>query len=79
MDDRAAIIECEQAAEAAYAAMYDAPPYRVKDCRDDARSAFNRGIEIAKNAGLAGEVRRLSLRLQHVEAVYNSQFRGVGR
>lgn len=73
------VADCERSAEAAYAAMYDARPHGVKDCYDDARLYFSRAIEAASNAGLADEVTRLAKRLEQVEAVYNGQFRGVGR
>ena len=59
--------------------MYDAPPYGVKDCYDDARLYFAQAIEVAKGAGLVADVTRLSSRLEHIENVYAHQFRGVGR
>lgn len=71
--------EFERLAEAAYAAMYDVRPYAVKDCYDDARSNFRRAIEAAQGGGLSDEVMRLTRRLEHVEDVYNNQFRGIGR
>jgi hypothetical protein len=79
MDARDAIVESERLGEAAYAAMYDARPHGVKDCYEDALVHFGRAIETARRACLADEVTRLSRRAEHIERVYNSQFRGVGR
>jgi hypothetical protein len=78
MIDRDTLVELERTAEAAYAAMYDARPYGVKDCYEDARLYFHRAIEVAQRAEFADEAARLARRLEHVEKVYNSQFRGVG-
>jgi hypothetical protein len=69
----------ERAAEAAYAAMYDAQPYAVKDHYDDARANFARAIDCARRNGSAAEADRLSQRLEHLRQVYDRQFRGVGR
>jgi hypothetical protein len=74
-----AIAESERLADAAYAAMYDAKPHNVKDCFEDALLHFGHAIEAAKLAGLADEVVRLTRRVEHVQDVYNSQFRNVGR
>lgn len=71
--------EFERLAEAAYAAMYDARPYGVKDCYEDARSHFWQAIEEAQRGCLTDEIARLSRRLAQVEAVYDRQFRWVGR
>jgi hypothetical protein len=76
---RKTIDEFERAAEAAYAAMYGATPYSVKDCYDDAQLYFSHAIAAAKHAGLADEVERLSQRADDIRRVYNSQFRGVGQ
>ncbi|HEX4199785.1 MAG TPA: hypothetical protein VHZ26_20295 [Caulobacteraceae bacterium] len=76
---RRRIAKSEQSAEAAYAAMYDARPYSVKDCYDDARAGFRRAIAVAKQTGQAGEAERLTRRLDQIQKVYNSQFRDVGR
>src|SRR5450631_299206 len=48
----------EKFAEAAYDAMYEAKSYSVKNCFDDARGYFTKAIDIAKRAGLDGEVAR---------------------
>lgn len=78
MDDKESVAEFERLAEVAYGAMYDVRPHHVKDCYDDARFYFSRAIDAARRAGLSDEVVRFSLRDQHVEYVYNSQFRGIG-
>jgi len=70
--------ESERMAEAAYAAMYEAPPRSVKDCCDDARRHFGKAIEAAERAGAADEAARLKRRLSEVAAVYARQFRHVG-
>ena len=79
MIDSDALAELEGKAEAAYAAMYDARPYSVKDCYEDSCLYFHRAIEVAQRAGLADEAARLRQRVEHVGKVYNNQFRGVGR
>ena len=76
---RKTIDEFERAAEAAYAAMYEAKPYSVKDCYDDAQLYFSHAIAAAKLAGLADEAERLKSRVEHIRNVYHNQFRGVGR
>ncbi len=67
----------EELAEAAYDAMYDAKPYLVKDCFDDAHGYLSEAIDIAKRAGLNEEAARLTARRDHITSVYNSQFRGI--
>jgi hypothetical protein len=78
-NERETIAEFERLAEAAYAAMFDVRPYNVKDCYDDVQLYCSRAIDAAERGGLADEVARLTRRREHVENVYNSQFRGVGR
>ena len=79
MTNQETIAEFERLAEMAYAAMYEVHPSGVKDLYDETRLYFCRAIEGAQGAGFAELSARLTLRLQHVEAVYNSQFRNVGR
>ena len=79
MHDRAKLAEFELKAEEAYAAMYIARPYGVKDCYEEARSQYHQAVEEAQRAGCIDEMVRLGNRLAHVEAVYDNQFRGVGR
>ena len=71
---RAELEEWERRAEAAYSEMYEAR--RAKEPYEDACFAFARAIEAARRLGLKEEVARLSRRVEHVRAVYNSQFRG---
>jgi len=66
--------EWERRAEQAYAEMYEAR--RAKEPYEDACFAFARAIEAAQRLGLAAEVERLTRRVAHIRAVYNSQFRG---
>ena len=77
MFEQKTIIAFERAAEAAYAAMYDAKPPNVKDCYDDAQLCFGHAIEAAKLAGLADEVERLKSRVEHITKVYNAHFHSV--
>jgi hypothetical protein len=71
---RAELDEWERRAEAAYSEMYEAR--RAKEPYEDACFAFARAIEAAHRLGLKEEVARLNRRVEHVRAVYNSQFRG---
>ena len=69
----------EARAEAAYEAMYDAAPHSVKDCFEDSCLCLNQAIKIAGSLGLSDEEARLAARSRHIDAVYNSQFRYIGR
>ena len=79
MNDQDAIAEFVRLAEAEYTAMYDARPSRAKDHYDDARHYFHQAIEAARRAGRETEVMHLTRRAAHIDMVYNTQFRGVGR
>ena len=72
------IAKNEKLAEAAYDAMYDARPYGVRDCFDDACGYLSEAISVAKRAGLDDEVTRLTARRDHIITVYDRQFRGIG-
>ncbi|HEV2956716.1 MAG TPA: hypothetical protein VGX95_11410 [Xanthobacteraceae bacterium] len=72
--DRAELAEWERRAEEAYAQMYEAR--RAKEPYEDACFAFARAIEAAQRLGRNEEVARLNRRIEHIRAVYNSQFRG---
>jgi hypothetical protein len=63
----------------AYAAMYDAAPHNVKDFYEDACLYLAQAIQIATDLGLTDEVERLRKRSEAIDAVYNHQFRYVGR
>jgi hypothetical protein len=71
---RAELDEWERRAEAAYSEMYEAR--RAKEPYEDACFAFARAIEAAQRLGLKEEVVRLNRRVEHIRAVYHSQFRG---
>jgi hypothetical protein len=71
---RGELDEWERRAEAAYAEMYEAR--RAKEPYEDACFAFARAIEAARRLRLDDEVARLTRRVEHIHAVYNSQFRG---
>jgi hypothetical protein len=73
---RADIAYFEARAEEAYDAMYEVVSYGAKDCRDDALIALSRAIAVAEELGLPDEVERLRQRRAHIDAVYQSQFRG---
>jgi len=77
--DRDELARYEARAEAAYNAMYDAVPHNVKDCYEDSRLSLAHAIKIAEALGLKGEVERLTKRAEHIDAVYNHQFRHIGR
>jgi hypothetical protein len=67
----------EELAEAAYDAMYRAAPsYSAKMGYEDAAN-FSKAIAAARKAGAQDEAARLTARLDHIRAVYNSQFRGL--
>jgi hypothetical protein len=76
---RRRMADFEARAEAAYAAMYDAPPYLAKDHKDDASMWLSRAIDEAKALNLNNEVLRLTARRDHIRAVYDRQFRYAGR
>ena len=79
MNGKDEMADYEARAEAAYAAMYDVAPHNVKDCYEDACLHLAQAIQIAAGLGLTDEVARLKKRGEHVDAVYNHQFRYVGR
>jgi len=78
MNPTLATVECERLAEAAYEAMYEARAHQVKDFYEEVRGHYWRAIQAAWAGRLFGEVVRLSQRFAEIDAVYNSQFRGVG-
>ncbi len=71
--------DCEARAEVAYTAMYDAAPHNVKDHYEDACLCLAQAIRIAEGPGLVDELERLRKRSEEINAVYNHQFRYVGR
>ena len=62
-------------AEAAYAAMYDAPDFTTAAARySDAKEALHTAIELARKLGRRTLAGQLSQRLVHIKDVYRSQF-----
>jgi hypothetical protein len=76
---RALMLDYEQKAEAAYAAMYDAEPWNEKDLKDDALLFLARAQEIADTLNLTEDAERLRARADNIMGVWNSQFRYRGR
>jgi hypothetical protein len=75
MSDTKEMARFEALAEEAYTRMYDARDHSVKDCIDDALYNLARALDIAQMRGLTDDVARLKKRRDHIQAVYNSQFR----
>lgn len=78
MEHSRTIAECERLAEAAYEAMYEARAHQVKDLYEEVRGHYWHAIQTAWAGRLFGDVVRLSQRFAEIDAVYNSQFRGIG-
>ena len=65
----------EQVAEDAHSAMYDASDRSAAAARySDAKDAFRAAIEVAQELGMVEDEKRLAGRLEHVKAVFRSQF-----
>ena len=75
MSDTKEIARFEALAEQAYSTMYDTRDHNVKDCFDDALYNLGRALDIAQMRGLTDDVERLTKRRNHIQAVYDSQFR----
>jgi hypothetical protein len=73
---RELMLEWEQKAEAAYAAMYDAEWWDQKDLKDDASFCVARALEIARELDLTDDEERLRKRGENILGVWNSQYRG---
>jgi len=66
---------CTQGAEKAYDDMYETHSFRdANDCYRDAKDYFHAAIGHAEDLGLKEEAEALRKRLEHVKAVYRSQF-----
>lgn len=76
---RAAMVAHERRAEDAYEAMYRARVFAVKDLYEEALQQLRLAIAVAMANDFSDDARRLDRRLAHIEAVYESQFRHVGR
>jgi hypothetical protein len=75
MSDTKEIARFEALAEQAYTTMYDTRDHSVKDCIDDALYNLGRARDIAQMRGLKDDIVRLTRRMAHIQAVYESQFR----
>ena len=61
--------------EKAYDDMYEAHTFRDANvCYSDAKEAFHTAIQAARELGLDEEVQALEARLEHIKAVFRSQF-----
>ncbi len=71
----ASLAHCRKEAEKAYDDMYEAHSFRgANDCYRDAKDYFIAAIGHAKDLGLPEEAEALHKRLEHVRAVFRSQF-----
>jgi hypothetical protein len=71
----ASLARSKQFAEQAYDDMYEAhSPSQARGLYSDAKEAFHDAIRLARELGLADEAAALSSRLDHIKAVYRSQF-----
>jgi hypothetical protein len=75
----ALMAEWEARAEAAYAALYDAPDYDQKDLKDDALLYLAHAIRIAEALALQADLARLRARVDNIMGVWSSQFRPARR
>ena len=67
---------CRRMGEAAYDQMYDASsPTMATASYNDAKEAFYDAIRAARELGLEMEAAALEARLEHIKAVFRSQFR----
>jgi hypothetical protein len=67
--------EFEALVEAAYERMYDARSQTsAAGCYGEAKDAFASAIGIARLQGRFDDLQRLTARLEHVKAVFRSQF-----
>jgi len=71
----AVLAHCKASAEKAYDDMYEAHSFRdANDCYRDAKDYFYAAIGHAEDLGLPEEAEALHKRLEHVRAVFRSQF-----
>jgi hypothetical protein len=69
------LANCKSEAEKAYDGMYEAHSFRdANDCYRDAKDYFYAAIGHAEELGLPEEAEALRKRLEHVKAVFRSQF-----
>ena len=72
------MLRLEALAEAAYEAMYEAEPWNVKECYEDAMNYLGQAIAEAERVNSAASAKRLTMRREHIWNVYDRQFRGIG-
>ncbi len=66
---------CRQQGEKAYDDMYEAHSFSgASTCYTDAKDFFYQAIGLANELGLAAEAQALEKRLDHIKAVFKSQF-----
>jgi hypothetical protein len=71
----ASLANCKQFAEKAYDDMYEEHSSSgARGCYSDAKEAFYDAIRLAEELGLLEEAEALRKRLEHVKAVFRSQF-----
>jgi len=69
------LANCKQEAEKAYDGMYEAHSFGgANDCYREAKDYFYAAIGQAEDLGLPEEAEALRKRLEHVKAVFRSQF-----
>jgi hypothetical protein len=75
MNDDEKLRAFEAQAEDAYAAMYDAPnSTAAAGCYSNAKEALYDAIGLARRLGKADVAAQLEARLNHIKAVFRSQF-----
>jgi hypothetical protein len=71
----ASLARCKQFGEKAYDDMYGAHSHSgARGCYSDAKEALYDAIGLAEELGLLEEVEALRKRLEHIKAVFRSQF-----
>jgi uncharacterized protein (DUF924 family) len=71
----ASLAHCKQQAEKEYDDMYEAHSFRDANvCYSDAKEFFYAAIGHAEDLGMQEEAEALHKRLEHVKAVFRSQF-----
>ena len=71
----ASLEHCRQQAEKAYDDMYEAHSFGgASTCYTDTKDFLYEAISLAKELGMAEEAKSLEDRLDHIKAVFRSQF-----
>jgi DNA-binding SARP family transcriptional activator len=71
----ASLTRCKQFGEKAYDDMYEAhSPNGASGCYSDAKEAFYDAIRLAEELGMPEDAEALRKRLEHIKAVFRSQF-----